>query len=61
MMVHCVLNHVGSLWVEISTDNEDQVCTGKEKKPREYKILQNKPEIVNITRKLLKGDTHALV
>lgn len=35
------------------------VCTGG--KTHEYKTLQNKPENVNIIRKLLKGDTHALV
>lgn len=31
VMVHCVLNHVGILWVETTTDNEDQVYTGKKK------------------------------
>lgn len=46
MMVHCVLNHIGILWVETTTDNEDQVYTGK--KNHECKILQNKPENVNI-------------
>lgn len=54
MTVHCELNHGGTLWVETTTDNEDQVCA------RETKTLQNKPENVNIIRKLLKGDTHAL-
>lgn len=31
MMVHCELNHVGTLWVETATDNEDQVCAWKKK------------------------------
>lgn len=38
-----------------------KIKCAQEKKPHEHKILQNKPENVNITRKLLKGDTHALV
>lgn len=33
----------------------------KKKQTHEYKILQNKPENVTIIRKILKGDTHALV
>lgn len=59
MTVHCELNHGGTLWVETTQTMRTKCVHGK--KTHEYKTLQKKPKNVNIIRKQLKGDTHALV